>query len=134
MERELAEQGEEKEKDWAEREAELAKHAEEIEELRAKVENFPEELKEKVDEARSKAISSTKRDAEVELTLLRKEIDASVEVSELKIASLEGTIEKQATEIAALEKSLEEAQRMADKLAREAISRGRVASMSELGE
>ncbi|MEL6177750.1 MAG: hypothetical protein AAFS10_02305 [Myxococcota bacterium] len=133
LERELTETGEVKDKDWSEREAELAKHAEEIEELRAKVENFPEELKEKVDAEREKAISSTSRDAKVELSLLQKEIDASVEVSNLKIASLEATIEKQAAEIASLEKSLEDAQRMADKLAREAISRGRVASMGDEG-
>lgn len=121
LERQIAEGGAQRDKNWGEREKVLAAAKSEIEALRAKAEGFPKELEEQGKKARERTIAKVAADAKFEAELLEKESAANVEVFELKIRSLEERIGRQVAQIADLQKQLGTALEQTQNLAHKAI-------------
>lgn len=121
QELELADINEANEKDWNEREKELSDNADKITEMRTKVEEFPAKLEEEVGKARDAAIKSATRDAEIKAQLLAREATNDLEVSTLRIASLEDTIGKNGEQIEKLRSQLSVALEQVQSLALQAI-------------
>lgn len=121
QERQLAEAGAAKDKNWAEREKLLAAAAGEIEALRAKVEAAPKQIEEESKKAREKAIARITAETKHEADLLEKESAANIEVYELKIKALEERITRQVTQLADLQKQLGTALEQGQNLAHKAI-------------
>jgi len=122
VERELADTEAEKQKDWTARETILDEKATEIKELRTKVEAFPDELNEAKQKAREDAIKAANADAKVEADLFEKEATATRNVFELKIESLNKTIEEQTKQIDNLKEELRLVQQQSQDLAAKAVS------------
>ena len=121
QERELAEAGEEKEKDWANREKFLADNQELFTENQQKVAGFEEELKQAYTKAKGDAIKEAERKAKVEADLTEKGWEAAKQGFDLKVASLESTIERQREEVAELMSQLQTANTQAQSLAMRAF-------------
>ncbi len=121
LERQLADEGAAKDKDWAAREKHLAEHADEIAELRKKAEEAKAKIDEAAERARTRAVNAVKRDAKVEAELREKESKANVEVFELQIKTLEERIVGQSTELADLKTRLAEARERVQQLAVDAL-------------
>lgn len=128
LERELAEQTADKDKDWSAREAALELRAEEIAALRTKVAGRDEALAKTETQAREQAIASVNRDAKHEAELAARDAAADVEVFDLKIKTLESRIGDQSGQLQELSTRLSAALSQAQKLASEALknSRGEV--------
>ncbi|MFY9226372.1 MAG: hypothetical protein WAQ98_27090 [Blastocatellia bacterium] len=121
LERDLAEKGKEKEKVWQERERVLAENQPKFEEYKAKVATMPDELEKAVKKAREEAIKETYEAEQVKANLLEKEVTASSEVYELKIKSLEKTIEQQVSQLTQLTEQLQAGMKQAQELAMKAV-------------
>lgn len=121
LERDLAEKGKEKEKVWQERERVLAENQPKFEEYKAKVATMPDELEKAVKKAREEAIKETYEAEQVKANLLEKEVAASSEVYELKIKSLEKTIEQQVSQLTQLTEQLQAGMKQAQELAMKAV-------------
>lgn len=121
LERQLAESGAAKDKNWGEREKLLAGAAKEIERLRGVVEAAPKTLEEESKKARERAIGRITGEAKHEAELLEKESAANIEVFELKIKALEERIGRQLTQLADLHKQLTTALEQGQNLAHKAI-------------
>lgn len=122
QERELTEREEEKEKDWAEREKYLTDNQAEFEENQQKIAGFEDKLKEEYNKAKGEAIKDAERKAKVQTDLLEKEWTGTQQGYELKLQSLEATIERQTQQIAALTTQLQEANTQAQNLALRAFN------------
>ncbi len=122
LERQLNQSNAEKQKDWQQREQQLAEQADELVALQQKVAQAPEKLKQEANKAREKAIQKIHNDAKVELELLSKDNQASIEVYELKVRSLEADIQEQAQQIDDLSKQLNHALQQVQALAANAVS------------
>ncbi len=121
LERDLAEKGKEKEKVWQERERVLAENQPKFEEYKAKVATMPDELEKAVKKAREEAIKETYEAEQVKANLLEKEVTANSEVYELKIKSLEKTIEQQVSQLTQLTEQLQAGMKQAQELAMKAV-------------
>ena len=121
LERTLSETEAAKAKNWGEREKALGEKEAEIIELRGKVAGFPAETETAVKDAREDGIKKTLQEARVAAQLASKEVEANVQVFELKIKSLEETIEKQGTQIQKLQDQLQVAVQQSQSLAVKAI-------------
>jgi hypothetical protein len=121
LERDLAEKGKEKEKVWQEREKVLAENQTKYEEYKTKVATMPEELEKTVKKAREEPIKETHEAEQVKANLLEKEVVASAEVYELKIKSLEKTIEQQVSQLTQLTEQLQAGMKQAQELAMKAV-------------
>ncbi|MBL8193379.1 MAG: hypothetical protein JNM06_06320 [Blastocatellia bacterium] len=121
LERDLAEKGKEKDKVWQEREKVLAENQPKFEEYKAKVATMPDELEKAVKKAREEAIKETYEAEQVKANLLEKEVAASSEVYDLKIKSLEKTIEQQVSQLTQLTEQLQAGMKQAQELAMKAV-------------
>lgn len=121
LERDLAEKGKEKEKIWQEREKVLTDNQPKYEEYKAKVATMPEELEKAVKKAREEAIKETYEAEQVKANLLEKEVVANSEVYDLKIKSLEKTIEQQVSQLTQLTEQLQAGMKQAQELAMKAV-------------
>lgn len=121
LDRELADKGAAREKEWAGREQALAEAAAELEALRVEVAGYEAAIDEAAKRAREQTIASVNRDAKHEAELLSRETAANLEVYELKITSLEETITSQSAELEALSKQLAEALAQSQTLAHKAM-------------
>ena len=121
LERDLAEKGKEKDKVWQEREKVLAENQPKFEEYKAKVATMPDELEKAVKKAREEAIKETYEAEQVKANLLEKEVAASSEVYDLKIKSLEKTIEQQVSQLTQLTEKLKAGMKKAQELAMKAV-------------
>lgn len=121
LERDLAEKGKEKDKVWQERERVLAENQPKFEEYKAKVATMPDELEKAVKKAREEAIKETYEAEQVKANLLEKEVAASSEVYDLKIKSLEKTIEQQVSQLTQLTEQLQAGMKQAQELAMKAV-------------
>ncbi|MEM8640610.1 MAG: hypothetical protein AAGG51_17600 [Cyanobacteria bacterium P01_G01_bin.54] len=119
--RELAEQNATKEKDWTEREQELQAHAEEFSEHQTQIEGFEEQLKATFEAAKVEAIREADRDAKVKSDLQEKAWTAEEQGYDLRLNSLEATIERQIAQIAELTEQLQAATQQAQSLAMQAF-------------
>ncbi len=121
VERSLADADAEKNKDWAAREKELDAHSAEIQSLRDEVAGYDAAIEEAAKKAREAAIAAVNREAKHESELLSRETAANLEVFELKIKSLEGTIAQQTSEIDKLSEQLANALAQSQQLAHRAM-------------
>ncbi|NEO56158.1 MAG: hypothetical protein F6K54_25625 [Okeania sp. SIO3B5] len=122
LERELQELNQEKEKKWQERESYLAENQAEFEENRQKVEGFEEELKQAYVKAKDDAIKEASRQAKVKEDLFAKEWEGMKNGYELKIESLEETIQRQTEQINDISTQLQAAMKQAQDLAMRAFA------------
>lgn len=122
QERELQDIEQTYQKQWQEREKTLNDHQTLFAEYQQKLATIPEELKKAEDEARKKAIEEVNRDAKVKADLFEKEWEGSKQGYELKIQSLEATIQRQTEQIADLSAQLQATMRQAQELAMRAFA------------
>jgi predicted nucleic acid-binding Zn-ribbon protein len=122
LEREQEEENRRKEKDWTEREKYLDKHQAEFDEYKAKVETMPKEIEEAVKKAREKAIKETYRDEENKAKLLETEWEGKRKAFELKIESLNKTVDEQKARIVKLTDKLQTASEQIQELTMKAVS------------
>lgn len=122
MQRQLQESSRLKEKDWAEREQELQKNSSLLEEFQQKVAAFPAELEKQVNTAREEAIQEVSREAKIRAELFDKEWQGTQQGYELKIQSLELTIQRQVEQIQSLSLQLQEAMKQSQNLALRAFA------------
>ncbi|MBV6628202.1 MAG: hypothetical protein KI793_35670 [Rivularia sp. (in: Bacteria)] len=121
LERELALATREKEKDWVEREAVNQQRQSLLEEYQKKVASFPTELDAAYKKAKENAIKNTSQRAKVEADLFEKEWEGSKQSYELKISSLEQTIERQKEQIESISTQLQETLKQAQDLSMRAF-------------
>ncbi|NJO30318.1 MAG: hypothetical protein HC874_24355 [Richelia sp. SL_2_1] len=121
LEREIQAATRQKEKDWVEREKNIKQHQPLLEEYQKKVASFPAELDTEVKKAREEAIKDTSQKAKVEADLFEKEWEGSKQSYELKITSLEQTIERQNQQIESISNQLQETLKQAKDLAMRAF-------------
>ncbi len=121
LERELQQATREKEKDWLERETINQQRQSLLEEYQQKVVSFPTELDAAVKKSREDAIKEASQKAKVEADLFEKEWEGSKQNYDLKIQSLEQTIERQKEQIDSIAKQLQETLKQAQDLAMKAF-------------
>ncbi len=121
LEREVLESTQDKDKSWAEREKMLKDNQPLFAEYQKKVAAFPVELEEAVKKAREEAIKETSQKAKVEADLFEKEWEATKQSYELKIRSLEETIQKQVEQIDGISVQLQATLKQAQDLAMRAF-------------
>lgn len=107
--RNLAEQQQQKEKDWTKREKTLADNQTDFEKYKTKVDGFDKELEEETKKAKDKAIKEASRKAKVEMELYEKEIEGKRAIAELQISEFNDTIERQKERIIELNAELKNA-------------------------
>jgi len=122
LEQRLEEDKQRKEKDWLERDNYLDKHQAEFEEYKAKIESMPKQIEEAVKKSRENAIKDSYREEENRSKLLEKEREAKRNAFELKIESLNKTVDEQKTRIADLSDKLQTASQQIQQLAMTAVS------------
>jgi DNA repair exonuclease SbcCD ATPase subunit len=122
QERELQDIEQTYQKQWQEREKTLNDHQTLFAEYQQKLATIPEELKKAEDEARKKAIEEVNRDAKVKADLFEKEWEGNKQGYELKIQSLEATIQRQTEQIADLSSQLQATMKQAQELAMRAFA------------
>ena len=122
LERELNELNQEKEKQWQERESYLAENQAEFEENRNKVSEFDEELKKAYVKAKEEAIQEANREAKVKADLCAKEWEGLKNGYELKIQSLDETIQRQTAQINDISAQLKASTKQAQDLAMRAFT------------
>jgi DNA repair exonuclease SbcCD ATPase subunit len=121
QERELKETNKEKEKAWAEREKVLSDRETEFKANQKKMEGFEETIKQETNKARGEAIRDAERDAKVKADLFEKEWELTKQGYDLKIQSLEVTIQKQIEEITELTAQLQAVTTQSQNLAMKAF-------------
>ena len=103
------------------REASVKAQEAELAELRAKVAAFPAELAASVDRAEKEASSKAESRSRLEAQLLAKEVEGDRRVAQMKAGALEEVVAKQAAQIEALTKKLDEANAKVEEIAVRAI-------------
>lgn len=121
-ERELQESTREKDKNWAEREKLLSDNQAEFEKNQTKAAGFEEELKQAYTKAKEEAIQEVSREAKVKADLVEKEWEGSKQGYELKVQSLQQTIERQTEQIAEISAQLQATMKQAQDLAMKAFA------------
>ena len=121
LERELQQATREKEKDWVEREKVITQRQSLLEEYRKKVASFSDELDAAYKKAKEDAIKNTSQRAKVEADLFEKEWEGTKQSYDLKIVSLEQTIERQKEQIESISTQLQETLKQAQNLSMRAF-------------
>ena len=121
-EREMQEFTREKDKNWVEREKLLSDNQAEFEKNQTKVAGFEEELKQAYTKAKEEAIQEVSREAKVKADLVDKEWEGSKQGYELKVQSLQQTIERQTEQIAEISAQLQATMKQAQDLAMKAFA------------
>ena len=121
-EREMQEFTREKDKNWVEREKLLSDNQAEFEKNQTKAAGFEEELKQAYTKAKEEAIQEVSREAKVKADLVDKEWEGSKQGYELKVQSLQQTIERQTEQIAEISAQLQATMKQAQDLAMKAFA------------
>ena len=121
LEKRNGEKQEALEKSWKQREAVLKEREEELARLRGEVEGFPARLKKETETAARDAAKAVEQRYEQQIVLLRKDADGEKRLAELQIKSLLEQVARQAAEIEALQKQVEEAKHQVQDIAVKAI-------------
>jgi hypothetical protein len=121
QERELEALGQEKTENWAERNKYLVDRQAEFTKNQETVATFDEKLQEETNKARGEAIKEAERKAKVETDLIEKEWEKIKQDNELKLESLQQTIEQQIEQINQLTLQLEQVNNQAQNLAMQAF-------------
>jgi hypothetical protein len=109
------------EKSWREREAALKASEEELKSLRKEAAEFPARLQRESEKAVAEAVRASEQKSEQRILLLTKDSEGEKRMAELRIKSLEENLARQSTQMAALEKQIEEAKRQVQEIAVKAI-------------
>ncbi|MEG4284997.1 hypothetical protein QUB68_17875 [Microcoleus sp. A006_D1] len=122
LERELQESTRGKDKNWAEREKLLSDNQAEFEKNQTKAAGFEEELKQAYVKAKEEAIQEVSREAKVKADLADKEWEGSKQGYELKVQSLQQTMQRQTEQIAEISAQLQATMKQAQDLAIKAFA------------
>ncbi len=109
------------ERGWQQREAAIKAAEQELARLRQEAEQFPVRLKKEADEAAARATQTAKADYERQIAFLKKDSETEKRLAEMRVKSLEDVVARQASQIAALEKQLDESKRQVQDIAVKAI-------------
>ena len=109
------------EKDWSRREAELKEREEELVRLRKESQDFAARLRTESEQAAGQATKAAEARFDQQVLVLKKDGESDRRLSELRIKTLEETISAQASQIAALQKQLEQAGQQVREIALQAI-------------
>jgi len=109
------------EKSWALREMVLKEREEEFTRFKKENAEFPEKLKTEVEKQVGDALKATQATHHQEVLLLKKEFESEKKVAELKIKSLEETLNRQYAQIESLSSRLDEAKQQVQDIAIKAI-------------
>lgn len=109
------------EKSWQAREAALKAREEEDARLREEAAAVPARLQSETERARHEGVQQTEQRLEQQMLLLTKEREADRRLSDLQITTLEAGVARQAGELAALQKQLDEAKQQVQDIALKAI-------------
>jgi len=120
-EREIQENTQHKQKDWAEREKILKQRQPLFTEYQQKITTFPNEMEEAIKKAREEAIKETTQKAKIEADLFEKDWESTKQSYEAKVQSLEQTIQKQVEQIEGISAQLQTALKQAQDLAMRAF-------------
>ena len=121
LQKALKEERARQEQELSARESAVAAAEAELLELRGKVSSFPAELSVAVEQAEREALQRVEARTKLEEQLRSKEAEGDKRVADLKIAALEESVKRQATQIEALTKKLEEANTQVQAIAVKAI-------------
>ncbi|MCC5613586.1 hypothetical protein LC605_00535 [Nostoc sp. CHAB 5836] len=121
QQREIQENSQNKDRDWAQREKILTERQPLFADYQQKVTTFPNELEEAVKKSREESIKETSQKAKIEADLFEREWESSKQSYELKIQSLEETIKKQSEQIEGISAQLQTALKQAQDLAMRAF-------------
>lgn len=119
--KELEEAKQEQEKQWTEREKAIAEREKKFEELKTKVEAFEKEKEAAIKKAKEEGKGIANYQVKVKADLQNKEIEGNKRFYELRIQSLEQTIQNQEARIQNLSKQLDAALKQVQDLAVKAI-------------
>ncbi|MEW6492525.1 MAG: hypothetical protein AB1589_08450 [Cyanobacteriota bacterium] len=119
--KQLEEAKQEQEKKWNEREKAIAEREHKFEELKTKVEEFEKEKETAVKKAKAEGEGIAKKQVTVKEELQKKELEGNKRFYELRIQSLEQTIQNQEARIQTLSKQLDAALKQVQDLAVKAI-------------
>jgi colicin import membrane protein len=109
------------EKSWQQREAAIKEREDDFGRLQQDVSGFPSRLQAEIDRARNEARQQTEQRFEHQVLLMTKEREADRRLAELQIKTLEEGVARQATQVAALQKQLDEAKQQVQDIAVKAI-------------
>jgi colicin import membrane protein len=109
------------EKSWQQREAALKDQEQELVRLRKEALEFPETVKTEAEKAAVLAAKAAEQKFEQEILLLKKEAETEKRLSSLQVKTLEETIARQAAQITALQKQVDEAKQQVQDIAVKAI-------------
>jgi colicin import membrane protein len=121
LEKRNKERQEELERSWQLREVALKDREDELARLRADAAAFNERLEKERHAAAAEATKEAERRFEQQILVLKKDNETEKRVSDLQIKSLELTIAKQAEQLGALQKQLDEAKQQVQEIAVRAI-------------
>jgi hypothetical protein len=122
--REIAKINREKSKNWSARETFLSDNQTKFTENQQNIAGFEDKLKEEYNKAKGEAIRDADRDAKVKSDLFEKEWEAAKRGYELKVESLQATIQKQTEQITELTTQLQAVTSQSQNLAMRAFSGG----------
>lgn len=109
------------EKQWTERETAIAEREKQFAELKEKVEGFPKELESAIKRAKEEGKGIAHHQAKVKADLYAKDVEGNKRNYELRIQSLQETLQNQETRIHALSQQLSAALKQVQDLAVKAI-------------
>jgi colicin import membrane protein len=109
------------EKSWQQREAALKEQEQEFIRLRKEAQEFPEALQTESEKAAALASKAAEQKFAQEILLLKKEAETEKRLSDLQVKTLEETIVRQAAQIGALQKQVDEAKLQVQDIAVKAI-------------
>jgi hypothetical protein len=121
LEREIAEEGARKVSDWAAREKLLAEQQATVQQYKIQVESYPQELEKAIQKNRDESIREMNEAARGQAELFEKEQEADKEVAQLKIASLQATIDTQSVQLEQLSQQLQVSLKQVQELAARAV-------------
>jgi DNA repair exonuclease SbcCD ATPase subunit len=121
LERGNKEKQEALERSWRERESALKDAEEELTSLRAEVAGFAARLRTEIDRAVAEAVRSAAQAHEQQIVLLKKDAETDQRLAAVSVKTLEERSARQAEQIAALQKQVEEAKQQVQDIAVRAI-------------
>ena len=121
QEKKNQERQQELEKSWQAREAALKEREDELQRLRKESEEFPVRLKKEAEAAAKEATRAAEARFEQQTLVLKKDGESDRRLADLQVKTLEETVARQVTQLAALEKQLTEAKQQVQDIAVKAI-------------
>lgn len=121
LEKKNQEKQEALEKTWQQRETALREQEIELKRLREEAGQFPARLEKEVQRATAETTRLTEARFEHQILVLEKDAQTEKRLAELRIKTLEDTLDRQAAQMAALQKQMDEAKQQVQDIAVKAI-------------